>query len=163
MKNGRCYYCEREFNIAHYGSNRALAKTKDHIIPRSRGGINKSPNLVPCCSECNGFKGAMMPEWHLNKTILYINKAKRYKTLSVENLKMVQKNIQLLIENVVNKEGSNLFVKHFTPPTKKERRPPKWAKPFIPLPQPTIPTEVWTQEKFDEFFKGQEHFHYFAP
>lgn len=160
MKNGKCYYCEREFNVAHYGSNKALAKTKDHIIPRSRGGINKSPNLVPCCSECNGFKGSMMPEWHLHKTIIYINKNKHYKTLSVDRLQVVQNNIQKLIDEIVNKEGINLYKKHFIPKDTRKKKLPKWAKPLPPsLPRP----EVWTQERFDDFFKGQEHFHYFAP
>lgn len=36
----------------------------DHVIPRSRGGIDHPDNLVPACQPCNGSKGARTPdEW----------------------------------------------------------------------------------------------------
>lgn len=41
-----CAYCPRP------------ATTVDHVRAVSRGGTNALDNLVPCCSWCNGSKGA---------------------------------------------------------------------------------------------------------
>lgn len=40
-----CLYCG-DFKIM----------TKDHIIPKSRGGCNARTNIALVCQECNGFK-----------------------------------------------------------------------------------------------------------
>lgn len=37
------------------------ANTRDHIIPRSRGGPSDTWNLVPACERCNHAKGAKWP------------------------------------------------------------------------------------------------------
>jgi len=50
-----CIYCEREFTSGLIRS--MLNKTKDHIIPRSRGGINNPMNYVAACGHCNELKG----------------------------------------------------------------------------------------------------------
>lgn len=58
--NGRCAYCNRMIGL------RADAKerTKDHIIPVSRGGLHATTNIAPACRACNAKKGAMTPlEW----------------------------------------------------------------------------------------------------
>lgn len=47
----RCGYC---------GSGRDL--TIDHIIPRSRGGIESWSNLITACTTCNTRKGNRTPE-----------------------------------------------------------------------------------------------------
>ena len=47
----KCLYCD---------STKQL--TIDHVIPRSRGGINTWENLATCCSRCNGKKGDRTPE-----------------------------------------------------------------------------------------------------
>ena len=44
--NYRCAYC---------GSP---ANTLDHIHPKSKGGLNRTDNLVACCSNCNLSKGS---------------------------------------------------------------------------------------------------------
>jgi 5-methylcytosine-specific restriction endonuclease McrA len=46
----RCNYCERIFNESNY-------KTKEHIIPLSKGGNYQLENLVWVCNECNNFRG----------------------------------------------------------------------------------------------------------
>lgn len=38
------------------------ASTKDHVIPRSRGGSDRESNLVACCSSCNVTKGNRTPD-----------------------------------------------------------------------------------------------------
>lgn len=51
-----CLYCGNTF------SNREL--TRDHVIPRSRGGTDCWSNVVTCCLRCNHQKGARTPdEW----------------------------------------------------------------------------------------------------
>lgn len=44
--NHRCAYCAK------------AATTVDHVVPRSRGGVNSWENLVACCRECNSRKGS---------------------------------------------------------------------------------------------------------
>lgn len=47
--NGKCGYC--------YG----VARTIDHVIPRSRGGRNTWQNTVASCDACNQRKGDRTP------------------------------------------------------------------------------------------------------
>lgn len=46
---GKCYYCERP-----YAGKRI--KTKEHIIPRSKGGDNAKSNIVYACNLCNNWR-----------------------------------------------------------------------------------------------------------
>jgi 5-methylcytosine-specific restriction endonuclease McrA len=46
----RCQYC---------GSTRRL--TIDHVVPRSRGGLDSWENVVTSCAPCNVRKGACLP------------------------------------------------------------------------------------------------------
>lgn len=46
----RCAYC---------GGH---AATIDHVLPRSRGGLDTWDNLVACCVRCNNLKGDRTPE-----------------------------------------------------------------------------------------------------
>lgn len=43
-----CYFCGDK------------PETVDHLLPRSRGGSNRSKNLVSSCSTCNSMKSGMM-------------------------------------------------------------------------------------------------------
>jgi len=45
----RCRYCARYFNDV-------VIKTKDHVVPTSRGGLNVKENRVFSCLNCNGWK-----------------------------------------------------------------------------------------------------------
>lgn len=47
----RCVYC---------GSEKDL--TLDHVLPKSRGGVNSWDNLVTCCRKCNARKDNNTPE-----------------------------------------------------------------------------------------------------
>lgn len=42
------------------------ANTRDHLVPRSRGGAKISNNIVPACQACNGMKGASTKEEFLD-------------------------------------------------------------------------------------------------
>jgi 5-methylcytosine-specific restriction endonuclease McrA len=51
-----CYYCEKPFG---YGDRE---KTRDHIIPVSKGGVSRQSNYVQSCKRCNMEKDNMLPE-----------------------------------------------------------------------------------------------------
>ena len=46
-----CYYCGEQLS-----RRRA---TKDHIVPRSKGGSNEQTNIVDACRMCNSEKGRL--------------------------------------------------------------------------------------------------------
>ena len=66
--------------------------TKDHVFPRSKGGVNDMDNIIMVCKECNSSKGNMdLFEWYatvrhvwppLNILIHYLKNIYLY---SVEN------------------------------------------------------------------------------
>ena len=49
-KGSQCHYCGAD------------ASQVDHVLPRSRGGLDVLDNLVPACALCNHAKGDMTPE-----------------------------------------------------------------------------------------------------
>lgn len=99
-----CYYCEREFD-------ENLTKTRDHIIPLCKGGVNAQINLVYCCSECNGFKGGLMPEDFLDQVRTSIKRHKGYKTASVYTLRTIARKTRLLIDSRVKIYKHKLYKK----------------------------------------------------
>lgn len=52
--NHLCLYCGKQFSPSQL--------TRDHIIPRSRGGEDKWTNVATACQRCNHAKAAMTPE-----------------------------------------------------------------------------------------------------
>lgn len=48
-----CVYCN-----AYMGKHK---KTRDHFMPRKKGGCECSHNKLPCCKKCNRAKGHMHP------------------------------------------------------------------------------------------------------
>lgn len=52
-----CAYCER--HVAEFSSREYL--TRDHILPRSRGGLDTWQNTVAACSTCNYRKRNRTP------------------------------------------------------------------------------------------------------
>lgn len=51
MNRRRCAYCGAKDPF-----------TKDHVMPKSRGGSDDKSNLVWCCMSCNARKHARTPE-----------------------------------------------------------------------------------------------------
>jgi len=50
-----CYYC---------GCDPDSRVTLDHVVPRSRGGSERTENLVPGCEACTSDKGSLsLPEY----------------------------------------------------------------------------------------------------
>lgn len=62
-----CNYCYNEYGTF-WKNNRGVllerVRTKDHIVPLIRGGVNSKENLIECCNRCNSFKGnLLLSEW----------------------------------------------------------------------------------------------------
>lgn len=79
---GRCFYCSKAL---HWD-----CKTIDHVIPRSKGGSDKSWNLVICCYECNAEKGNNDPteeQLRLVRHRKFLQEARTNIGRMIENLK----------------------------------------------------------------------------
>jgi 5-methylcytosine-specific restriction endonuclease McrA len=57
-RKARCFWCRAA--LAGSESKSQFRRTRDHVIPKSKGGTVR----VWCCYTCNQAKGALMPaEW----------------------------------------------------------------------------------------------------
>lgn len=52
--NSTCMYCGREFPHS--------MLTRDHVVPRGQGGLDRFENVVASCGRCNSHKGCRTPE-----------------------------------------------------------------------------------------------------
>lgn len=68
----KCRYCRREFNDS-------IEKTKDHVIPVSKFGLDRKENRVPCCYDCNQWKDDKTPEQWMKELQAIIKKEKKIK------------------------------------------------------------------------------------
>ena len=86
----RCSYCERLFDENNY-------KTKEHIVPISKGGNNYYENLVWVCNECNNFRGNKDLPYFYNqiKDMLEKNKA-----IKIKNYSFNRENLQKMASNL---------------------------------------------------------------
>jgi hypothetical protein len=50
----QCHYCREFFFFGQL--------TKDHVVPKSKGGRDIVENIVPSCGTCNQAKGDNMPD-----------------------------------------------------------------------------------------------------
>lgn len=41
--------------------------TADHFEPKSKGGLDRKENIVPCCLSCNRMKGSMTANQYMNR------------------------------------------------------------------------------------------------
>lgn len=63
-QGGVCYYCGRQMHDPYLRPlprdlDPELRPTREHKIPRSRGGSNHDDNVVIACKGCNQAKGAL--------------------------------------------------------------------------------------------------------
>lgn len=87
-----CGYCGEEF------TNNEL--TRDHIIPRSKGGPDVWENVVSACSPCNKHKDARTPE-EANMELLYVPYApNRAEFLILKNRRILADQMEFLIKRV---------------------------------------------------------------
>lgn len=86
-----CQYCKIK-------TKKVGGYTRDHVIPKSKGGINKG-NLVHCCKECNQFKNDLsLKEW-LKKIEELIENKMQYKNYSILRLGQIRKSIKLKLKS----------------------------------------------------------------
>lgn len=70
QQRGHCAYCEQKVlspeEAKTSGPTEYRTPTVDHVIPRSRGGVNNIANKVMACADCNTRKGNKLPdgEWY---------------------------------------------------------------------------------------------------
>jgi len=58
-QNHRCCYCGTQMNDAKSGENNSKLDTStvDHVIPKSKGGLDHPDNYVIACYGCNNLRG----------------------------------------------------------------------------------------------------------
>ncbi len=84
-----CYYCKVSID--------EFSRTKDHLIPESRGGIRANRNSVPSCAACNQLKADMEPEEFLRAVSAMIQLENRSHKRATSYLIMVKKSLKRLI------------------------------------------------------------------
>jgi hypothetical protein len=84
-----CRYCHQLFEPY----NIDLLKTKDHIIPLSKGGYDIKENRVPACFNCNQWKSDKLPEEWLKEVKVWAKK-------KVDNPKYTVAQIGIMVFNI---------------------------------------------------------------
>ncbi len=64
---GRCWYCGCELTAPVGAGTMPTTATRDHIVPRSKGGSNRAENIVAACRGCNNAKRTMSVEQYRTK------------------------------------------------------------------------------------------------
>lgn len=79
----KCCYCNRKLNAR-------FKKTKEHIIPRSKGGTDDKFNIAYACFDCNNMRGNMdLVDF---KSIIYMHlqnkdiKLRNYTRVDLQNI-----------------------------------------------------------------------------
>lgn len=100
-----CHYCKKEILDV-----REI--TKDHVIPKSKGGKDNASNIVPCCHRCNAEKGNRSYEYFVKfsnlrnkRRDLTLSEAQdEYKSLLEEQRYMDEVNEILMMEGLIIKQ-----------------------------------------------------------
>ena len=84
QENTRCYWCNCKLDITNI--------TKDHLIPKSRGGTDNEDNLKPSCISCNYTKRAKLVSQmdipHGKKIKRFVKRLKEdNKEITIESIK----------------------------------------------------------------------------
>lgn len=87
-----CAYCGRTF--------REEKLSRDHVIPRSRGGKDSWLNVVTSCKSCNNFKGNMTPE-EADMPLIYVPyEPSHTEELILKNRNILQDQMEFLLSHV---------------------------------------------------------------
>ena len=61
----KCYYCGMQvhhLSVAARARNPEMHRTRDHKVPKARGGLKSADNIVTACLRCNTDKGTLTVE-----------------------------------------------------------------------------------------------------
>lgn len=87
-----CAYCGNQFN--------SKELTIDHVVPKSKGGLNLWTNVVSSCKPCNHKKGNKTPE-EANTQLLYIPYIPNlFEKMILKNKKILADQMEFLIGRI---------------------------------------------------------------
>jgi hypothetical protein len=131
---GVCYYCQQKFwpklALSETYDAVPVLRTKDHIIPISRGGIKGMKNVIPACQRCNRIKDNLMPEEFL-EALLFMKQRKDHTVFDSMDIEIVIDKTRELIETIAPYRGT-LFYKEpvlIIDATIKSEPPVEWPEP----------------------------------
>lgn len=123
-----CPLCERLYGEIESRTKKIRIKTKDHLVPKSKGGSQNKINFFYCCNFCNHKKGNM----YLSEFIVFLqNKldSMNDNTRHISPLWVILKNVILLEDRLQpynqamfrfqNSEYSKKYTKYPPPPEPK--------------------------------------------
>lgn len=94
------YLFRRDRNLCAYCGYVTRSLTRDHVVPKSRGGKDTWENLVTACKNCNARKDARTPE-EANMPLLYVPYAPSYaEYLILDNGRILADQMDFLLERV---------------------------------------------------------------
>lgn len=99
-----CRYCGRSFDDY-------ISKTKDHVIPVSKGGLDRKENRRPCCYDCNQWKSDKMPKDWLDELVGLARGKKEIRPPYNENMvgKMIGSLKSVMAELKQNKNKVSIY------------------------------------------------------
>lgn len=87
-----CAYCGHTYATSHL--------TRDHVVPTSKGGLDKWENVVTACEACNNWKADRTPE-QADMPLLYVPyKPSKNEHLILANRKILQCQMEFLLKDV---------------------------------------------------------------
>jgi 5-methylcytosine-specific restriction endonuclease McrA len=97
-----CKYCRNEFD-------ETTIKTKDHVVPLSRGGLNTKENRVFACYDCNQWKADYSLEQWLKDVRRVLKKNKIKEPYTVAKLGYMISAIQTQM-NIIKKNQNKVSI-----------------------------------------------------
>jgi len=99
--------------------------TKEHLIPKVRGGCNSIINIKPCCKNCNAAKGSQYPEEFLLSFLRKGNATFKFRhvknqRLMIANIKKVIYYVRTNYKKIINDEGNAWLYKEIINDLKSE-------------------------------------------
>jgi len=104
-RNGKCcYYCRRKFNDE-------IEKTKDHVVAKSKGGLDNEENYADCCFECNQWKGAKtLADWL--KEVEKVQRRGKHLVYTKIEIGQIIGNIKKLMNEIKHKTNISVYKPH---------------------------------------------------
>lgn len=157
----RCIYCEGIFAQVMYEGQKPLIKTRDHIIPKYKGGNNRDLNKVYACNDCNHLKGHKTPEEFTQYLYDLIGRVSgnnpfKPKKFPVDRLRIILINNNKLIDKIVSYKRK--LTLQMEPVKKKEKAKSKKTAETV---KDKIPVPESIKFDLDKYNSGPDHnFHY---